>query len=225
MKPLKSNQLLKRLGYSFSQPALLQQALTHRSFSSHHNERLEFLGDSILNMSIAHALFLRFPTAKEGDLSRLRASLVKGDTLSEIAREFSLGDCLKLGEGEVKSGGAARSSILADAVEAIIGAIFLDSGFESARDVLLTWYSPRLNALSLEQDEKDPKTLLQEYLQGRRAPLPQYDVVKIEGESHAQLFTVTCRIQSHPSATQGVAASRRAAEKEAAEKMLAQIIP
>lgn len=223
--PLKNKRLVERLGYQFVRAELLEQALTHRSYGSHNNERLEFLGDSILNFSVAHALFERFPAAKEGDLSRLRAALVKGDTLAEIAREFDLGDFLKLGEGELKSGGFRRASILADALEAIIGAIFLDAGFEVARNVLMAWFQVRLAALSLSHDEKDPKTLLQEFLQSRKQPLPQYDVVKVEGESHAQMFTVSCRVQALSSATLGVAPSRRAAEKEAAEKMLALILP
>ena len=225
MKSAKNKDLEQRLGYQFVNADLLDQALTHRSFAANNNERLEFLGDSILNFSVAHALFQKFPAAKEGDLSRLRATLVKGDTLAEIARGFSLGDFLKLGEGELKSGGAQRGSILADALEAIIGAIFLDSGFEVAKQVLLAWYSLRLDALSVNQDEKDPKTLLQEFLQGRKQPLPQYEVVKVEGESHAQIFTVSCRIKSLSSATLGFGSSRRAAEKEAADKMLALILP
>jgi ribonuclease III len=216
----KSSELQSRLGYEFKRQVLLQQALTHRSFSQDHNERLEFLGDSILNLSIAEALYLRFPTAREGDLSRLRASLVKGDTLADLARDFSLGEYLRLGEGEQKSGGAQRASILADVVEAIIGAIYLDADFNTAKGIILDWFAARLTQLSLTCDEKDPKTQLQELLQGRKQPLPLYEVVKVDGESHAQVFTVSCKVADLSSVTLGSAASRRAAEKEAADKML-----
>lgn len=187
----KNNGLTLALGYKFSNADLLHQALTHRSFGATHNERLEFLGDSILNLVIAEALYEKFPAAKEGDLSRLRASLVKGDTLAEVARDFALGEHLRLGEGELRSGGQTRSSILADAVEAIIGAIFLDAGFAQARAIVRTWFQVRMNNMSLAIEEKDPKTLLQELLQGRKKQLPVYEVIDVEGESHAQVFTVS----------------------------------
>ncbi|HMW48713.1 MAG TPA: ribonuclease III [Cellvibrionaceae bacterium] len=221
----KNNHLAHSLGYKFSNPDLLHQALTHRSFGATHNERLEFLGDSILNLVIAEALFEKFPTAKEGDLSRLRASLVKGDTLAEVARDFGLGEYLRLGEGELRSGGQMRSSILADAVEAIIGAIFLDAGFMQARQIVRSWFQARMSNMSLAVEEKDPKTLLQELLQGRKKQLPVYEVVEVEGESHAQVFTVSCTVAHIDSVTTGVASNRRAAEKEAAEKMLALLKP
>lgn len=213
------------LGYKFINGNLLHQALTHRSFGATHNERLEFLGDSILNLVIAEALFEKFPSAREGDLSRLRASLVKGDTLAEVAREFSVGDHLRLGEGELRSGGQERSSILADALEAIIGAIFLDSGFEVARKIVRQWFFARMINMSLSIDEKDPKTLLQELLQGRKKSLPVYEVTNVEGESHAQIFTVSCSVAYLSLETSGAGSNRRAAEKEAAEKMLALLKP
>jgi ribonuclease-3 len=221
----KNNTLAECLGYRFSNLGLLQQALTHRSFGAINNERLEFLGDSILNLVIAEALYEKFPAAREGDLSRLRASLVKGDTLAEVARDFSLGPHLRLGDGELRSGGQERGSILADAVEAIIGAIFIDSGFEQARHIVRDWFKDRMSYMSLAIEEKDPKTLLQELLQGSKKPLPVYEVANVEGESHAQIFTVSCSVAHINSVTTGVASNRRAAEKEAAEKMLALLKP
>ncbi|HEY6529596.1 MAG TPA: ribonuclease III [Cellvibrionaceae bacterium] len=225
MNQQKNNPLVQSLGYTFTNSDLLHQALTHRSFGATHNERLEFLGDSILNLVIAEALYEKFPSAREGDLSRLRASLVKGDTLAEVARDFGLGHYLRLGEGELRSGGQERSSILADAVEAIIGAIFIDSGFIQAREIVRRWFAKRMSNMSLAFDEKDPKTLLQELLQGRKKQLPIYEVVDVEGESHAQIFTVSCTVAYLELVTTGVASNRRAAEKEAAEKMLALIKP
>jgi ribonuclease III len=221
----KNNTLAECLGYRFSNLGLLQQALTHRSFGAINNERLEFLGDSILNLVIAEALYEKFPAAREGDLRRLRASLVKGDTLAEVARDFSLGPHLRLGDGELRSGGQERGSILADAVEAIIGAIFIDSGFEQARHIVRDWFKDRMSYMSLAIEEKDPKTLLQELLQGSKKPLPVYEVANVEGESHAQIFTVSCSVAHINSVTTGVASNRRAAEKEAAEKMLALLKP
>lgn len=212
--------LLKRLGYEFRNPALVEQALTHRSCGAHNNERLEFLGDSILNFSIGEALYRKFPEAKEGQLSRLRAQLVKGETLAEIAREFELGDCLNLGEGELKSGGFRRDSILADAVEAIIGAVYVDGGMEACRERILFWYQQRLDTISLEETLKDPKTRLQELMQSHRKPLPQYKVVSIDGEAHAQVFTIQCHTALLSQPTEAKASSRRTAEKLAAEEAL-----
>ena len=212
--------LLQRLGHDFKDPQLVELALTHRSCGARNNERLEFLGDSILNFTIGDALFLKFPNAKEGQLSRLRAQLVKGETLAEIAREFDLGDCLNLGEGELKSGGFRRDSILADAVEAIIGAVYVDAGMEACRDRILCWYQQRLETISLEETLKDPKTRLQELMQARRKPLPQYEVVSIDGEAHAQLFTVQCQTALLSTPTEAQASSRRTAEKLAAEEAL-----
>ncbi|TPE52859.1 ribonuclease III [Maribrevibacterium harenarium] len=212
--------LCQRLGYFFADLGLLELALTHRSFGGKNNERLEFLGDSILNYVIAEDLFHRFPKAKEGELSRLRASLVKGDTLAELAREFGLGDYLKLGAGELKSGGFRRDSILADAVEGIIGAIYLDAGMDVCREHILAWYRQRLDATSLKIVTKDAKTRLQEYLQARRHGLPQYDVVDIVGDPHDQTFFVHCQVELLDEPIKGKGNSRRIAEQNAAAKAL-----
>jgi ribonuclease III len=212
--------LCRRIGYFFADLGLLELALTHRSFGGKNNERLEFLGDSILNYVIAEDLFHRFPKAKEGELSRLRASLVKGDTLAELAREFQLGDYLKLGAGELKSGGFRRDSILADTVEGIIGGMYLDAGMEVCRQHILEWYKERLDATSLKVVTKDAKTRLQEYLQARKHALPQYDVVNIVGEPHDQTFFVHCHIELCEEAIEGKGNSRRIAEQNAAAKAL-----
>ncbi|MFT2097128.1 ribonuclease III [Marinomonas sp. 2405UD66-6] len=212
--------LSRRIGYFFADLGLLELALTHRSFGGKNNERLEFLGDSILNYVIAEDLFHRFPKAKEGELSRLRASLVKGDTLAELAREFQLGDFLKLGAGELKSGGFRRDSILADAVEGIIGAIYLDAGMDVCRQHILDWYKDRLDATSLKIVTKDAKTRLQEYLQARKYGLPQYEVVKIAGEPHDQTFYVNCQVEAYDGVIEGKGNSRRIAEQNAAAKAL-----
>ncbi|WP_033927533.1 ribonuclease III, partial [Vibrio cholerae] len=186
------NKLTSKLGYTFKETELLNLALTHRSANGKHNERLEFLGDSILSFVIADELYRRFPKVNEGDMSRMRATLVRGNTLAELGREFDLGDYLKLGPGELKSGGFRRDSILADAVEAIIGAIYLDSDLETARSIVLEWYHGRLEEIKPGASQKDPKTRLQEFLQGRRKPLPVYTVTNIKGEAHNQEFTVAC---------------------------------
>ena len=212
--------LCHRLGYEFKDSRLFELALTHRSFSTHNNERLEFLGDSILNFVIAEWLFQRFPAAKEGQMSRLRAQMVKGESLAEIAREFDLGPCLNLGEGELKSGGFRRDSILADVIEALIGAIYLDSGFERARERVTAWYATRLESLKLEGNRKDPKTELQEYLQSKKAPLPQYEVAQVSGEAHSQQFHITCTVSLLSQPTSASASSRRGAEKKAAAAAL-----
>jgi ribonuclease III len=212
--------LCRKIGYFFADLGLLELALTHRSYGGKNNERLEFLGDSILNYVIAEDLFHRFPKAKEGELSRLRASLVKGDTLAELAREFKLGDYLKLGAGELKSGGFRRDSILADAVEGIIGGMYLDAGMDVCREHILKWYKDRLDATSLKIVTKDAKTRLQEYLQARRYALPQYEVVQIVGEPHDQTFFVHCTIEIIPEAIEGKGNSRRIAEQKAATKAL-----
>ncbi|WP_445621797.1 ribonuclease III [Kushneria sp. Sum13] len=215
--------LSDRLGYRFDDKSRLELALTHRSYGGANNERLEFLGDSIVNFVVGEALYARFPQAREGQLSRLRARLVKGETLAELAREFELGQFLRLGSGEMKSGGHRRDSILADAVEAIIGAIYLDSDMVIARRCVLSWYEARLNALNLEDTQKDPKTRLQEFLQSRQIPLPRYEVLNIEGEAHAQQFTVSCHVDVLKAPTSGSGASRRHAEQQAAEQALALI--
>ncbi len=217
---LSRQRLLARLGCQFDNPRLFDLALTHRSYGAENNERLEFLGDSILGFVIGEALFQQFPGAREGELSRLRSLLVKGETLADIAFEFKLGECLNLGEGELKSGGFRRASILADAVEAIIGAVYLDQGIDAARSCIFRWYKERLQGLELEDNPKDPKTQLQEFLQARKAPLPEYDVIAVEGDAHAQQFTVVCRITLLNTPTEARASSRRAAEKLAAAAAL-----
>jgi ribonuclease III len=216
----KYQDLQQRLGYYFKDRTLLELALTHRSYGVHNNERLEFLGDSILNFIIGESLFRRFPDAREGQLSRLRAQLVKGETLAEIAREFELGQCLILGEGEIKSGGHQRDSILADAVEALIGAIFIETHLETCRIHLLDWYEPRLALISLESPDKDAKSRLQEYLQAQGKPLPVYEIVETLGEAHAHIFTIECRVVVLKQAVRTQASSRREAEKLAAIEVL-----
>jgi ribonuclease-3 len=213
--------LQRKLGYQFGDPGLLTLALTHRSVGSRNNERLEFLGDSVLNHIIAEALYTRFPRAREGELSRMRAALVRGDTLAELARELDLGDNLLLGSGERKSGGHRRRSILADALEAVIGAILLDADIQRCRERVLAWFSPRLDAMMDEAVEKDPKTRLQEYLQGRGWPLPDYLLVNVQGEAHDQSFRVACRLEQPPLSVEGTGSSRRRAEQAAAIAALA----
>ena len=219
----KLNRLETRLGYHFVEADLLKRAITHRSAASRHNERLEFLGDSILSLVIAEALYHRFPEVSEGDMSRMRATLVREKTLAELAREFDLGEYLILGPGELKSGGFRRESILADTVEAIIGAIYLDAGMDAIRDLLLHWYAQRLEEIRPGVEQKDPKTRLQELLQGRRKPLPSYAVVRVKGEAHNQEFTVQCEIDGLQEAIVGIGSSRRKAEQAAAEKALEQL--
>lgn len=220
MESLKYQSLQRRLGYQFADRKSFQLALTHRSHSATNNERLEFLGDSILNFLIGEALFRKFPTAREGQLSRLRAQLVKGETLAGLAREFSLGECLVLGEGEARSGGHNRDSILADTLEAVIGAIYLEAGLETCRERLHSWYASRLDALTLDTTVKDAKTRLQEHLQALQLPLPEYRVVEVGGEAHAQLFTVECKVATLSQVAQAMASSRREAEKLAAAQVL-----
>jgi len=200
----------------FTQPQLLQRALTHRSYSSDHYERLEFLGDSILGCAIAKYLFNEFPEMSEGDLSRLRSNLVKESTLVIFAQQLKLGSLLKLGEGELKSGGFRRPSILADAVEALLGAICLDGGYLAAEQAVLNLYIPYLNKVDMKTLGKDAKTLLQEYLQARRLTLPFYSVLETQGEAHAQLFQVECVIAQLNITTRGEGTSRRIAEQQAA---------
>ncbi|MCE9633563.1 MAG: ribonuclease III [Methylophilales bacterium] len=209
--------LLARLGHEFQQPALLTQALTHRSHSSANNERLEFLGDSVLNCVIATQLYQRFPQLPEGDLSRLRAHLVKEPSLAEIATRLELGAQLKLGDGEIKSGGWKRPSVLADAVEALIGAVYLDAGFDAAETLVIKLYADLLQQLDPSTLGKDAKTMLQEYLQGRKISLPSYTVVETQGEAHCQTFVVECSIPQLEINTKAQAGSRRAAEQLAAQ--------
>jgi ribonuclease-3 len=213
-----SEVLIARLGYSFRDAGLLRQALTHRSHSTPHNERLEFLGDGVLNCVIACELYDRFPELSEGPLSRLRANLVNQEALSRLAADLGLGAELRLGEGELKSGGFRRPSILADALEAVMGAMVLDGGFELAAAAIRRIYAPLLDELDPQALGKDPKTLLQEHLQGRRLVLPQYTVVNVHGEAHAQQFQVECAIPELNIRTLGEGSSRRSAEQSAARR-------
>jgi ribonuclease-3 len=209
--------LERLIGHDFSNKALLTQALTHRSFGSTNNERLEFLGDGVLNFIVASQLYLKFPKLDEGDLSRLRAHLVKEPTLGEIALTLNIGDALKLGEGELKSGGWRRPSVLADALEAMIGAVFLDAGFAAAEGVVIKLFTPLIEKIDPKAIGKDPKSLLQEYLQSKKIDVPTYEVLAIEGEAHCQTFRVECRVAKFNIVTQGEGTSRRAAEQQAAE--------
>jgi ribonuclease-3 len=215
--------LQQRVGYRFSGRELLAQALTHRSHGTPHNERLEFLGDSVLNCVVAVELFERFRDLPEGDLSRLRARLVRQEALHQLAQDLGLGEHLRLGEGELKSGGSTRPSILADAFEALVGAIFLDGGFGAAREAVLRLYEPLLAGLDPQDSGKDPKTLLQELLQARRMALPQYTVLATRGAAHDQNFEVECTIPQLSVRTTGSGSSRRIAEQEAAMRAFEQI--
>ena len=217
---MKLDALQQAIGHRFTRPELLQQAVTHRSFGSPHNERLEFLGDSIVNCVIAIALFERFGELREGDMSRLRANLVRQEALYRLADGLKLGDYLRLGEGEMKSGGHRRPSILADALEAIFAAVFLDAGFEGAKAVIDRLYAASLAGLDPARALKDPKTALQEWLQGRRMPLPRYSLADTRGEAHQQEFEVECEIASLGLKTRGVGVSRRAAEQQSAQRAL-----
>lgn len=216
--------LAAALGHPFHQDDLLIQALTHRSAGASNNERLEFLGDALIGFVIAEALCERFPAANEGTLSRLRASLVKRESLAVLARGLALGDHLRLGAGELRTGGHARDSILADALEAVLGAVYLDAGFQVARQVVLDLFAARLDQIDSGQADKDPKTRLQEWLQSRRRPLPEYSVLTIGGTQHDQLFTVSCRLTDAERCALGEGSSRRRAEQAAAQAMLEQII-
>lgn len=210
--------LAETTGYSFGNPDLLRQALTHRSFGATHNERLEFLGDGVLNCVVAALLFERFPQLPEGELSRLRASLVNQQSLFETAQRIDLGGHLLLGEGEVKSGGAQRPSILADSLEALIGAAFLDGGFDAARALVARLFEQALKTADPQNVGKDAKTQLQEFLQARRMALPQYSVIATGGEAHEQSFRVECAIPELNIRTQGEGSSRRSAEQVAARR-------
>ena len=215
--------LQNRLQHSFKEPALLQRAVTHRSFSADHNERLEFLGDSVLSLAVSTMLYRRLRDLPEGDLSRMRANLVKQDSLHAIAMRLKLSDVLRLGEGESKSGGKLRPSILADAVEALIGAVYLDAGFEPAQALVHRFYETVDLSPEKQAAAKDAKTALQEWLQGRKMKLPQYSVVSTAGAAHKQTFDVLCEIPVLGLSAHGSGASRRAAEQSAATKLLAQL--
>ena len=216
MNRVNINYLHKQLGYQFSAPELLEQALTHRSVGSLNNERLEFLGDSILSFVISNALFELFPEEGEGKLSRLRAFLVKGDTLAEIAREIDLGDYLILGQGELKSGGFRRDSILADSLEAVFAAVYLDSDMHHVSALILRLFDSRLHDPGLNHSLKDAKTQLQELLQSKKMSLPEYELTTAEGEEHDQVFHVKCHVRELNTSIEGTGRSRRKAEQDAA---------
>lgn len=214
------DRLCRKLNYQFKNLAFLKQALTHCSAGVLNNERFEFLGDSLLSTVIAYKLFEQFPGRSEGQMSRLRSYLVKGEMLATLASELNLGDYLYLGQGELKSGGFRRASILADALEAIFAAVFLDAGFEACREVILHVYKSRLNDDLLTDNIKDPKTELQEYLQSKKCPLPIYTLTGVIGEEHEQVFHVTCFIEKYKLTTKGSADTRRKAEQLAAKQIL-----
>lgn len=211
------------LDYRIVEQKLFVQALTHRSASNQNNERLEFLGDAVLDLVVAEDLYLRFPEADEGELSRMRAALVKGETLANLARDIDLADHLILGSGEMKSGGHRRSSILAGTIEALIGAIYLDGGFEASQAFIRHLYQKEYETLSLDDAKKDPKTRLQEYAQSRSWSLPSYTIESMSGEGHQQVFVAACRMQRPNSMTMGEGSSRRKAEQAAAAAMLLEI--
>ena len=209
------------IDHTFTDPSLLRQALTHRSYGVPHNERLEFICDAVLNCVVALSLYERFPALPEGDLSRARAHLVNKDTLAQVARRLELGNAIRLGDGESRSGGAARPSILADALEAVFGAVFLDAGFAAARQTIDAAYADLLRDADPSTLGKDPKTRLQEWLQSQRLPVPEYAIIATTGEAHAQHFAVECRIPELSIVAQGTGTSRRAAEQDAALQALA----
>ena len=212
--------LARALGYRFDRERLLAQALTHRSASGENNERLEFLGDALLGFVIAEALWKRFPDADEGKLSRLRASLVRRETLASLARGMDLGDYLRLGAGELRTGGHARDSILADALEAVFAAVYVDRGFAPARDTILSVFAASLDSVAATGTSKDPKTRLQEQLQADKRALPAYEVLQVTGSDHAQRFHVRCTLTGGGDTTRGEGSSRRRAEQQAAERMI-----
>lgn len=215
--------LQSKLSYQFNDTNKLEIALTHRSASSNHNERLEYLGDAILGSIVAHQLYCQFPDANEGQLSRLRSFLVKEKALFELAQSLELGDFLKLGGGELKSGGFRRASILADTFEAIIGAVYLDSDFVTTQKFVLAIYSSKLESLSLDMAQKDPKTRLQEWLQARNIETPEYEVVRSSGKDHAKTYWVKCKVSYRSIELEGQGASRRKAEQDVAAKILEMI--
>lgn len=214
---------LPGVNHTFSDPALLAQALRHRSAGTPHNERLEFLGDALVNLIVAEALYAHWPRADEGALTRARASLVRESALAALARQLGLGERIVLGPGELKTGGHRRDSILADALEALVGAIHLDAGYAVCRDVVLTWFQPLVMAQAPGKVEKDAKTRLQEWLQARQLPRPQYTLVEGRGDDHARVFVVCCRTEEPPLDAQAEAPSLRVAEQLAASQVLARI--
>jgi ribonuclease III len=218
---MQADVLENKIGFRFSNTGLLHQALTHRSYGTPHNERLEFLGDSVLNCVIAKLLYERFPQMPEGDLSRVRANLVNQQSLFDVASTLALGEHVRLGQGELVSGGSKRPSILADTMEALLGAVFLDAGFDAVCNVTESLYAPLMRGLDPTTVSKDPKTRLQELLQGRRLSLPVYAIVDVSGEAHEQLFRVECRVEDMKIRTSGEGPSRRSAEQHAAERAYA----
>jgi ribonuclease III len=214
--------LQAQLGHRFAKPWLLSQALTHRSFAAEHNERLEFLGDTVLNLAITQLLFTQYPAVSEGVLSRSRATLVRQETLHQIAQTIQVSAHMKLGDGEVKSGGFSRPSMLADTVEALLGAVFLDSNYDTAYQVVAKLYAPLLTDFEPGSKQKDPKSALQEALQGAKLNLPEYTLVSTQGAAHQQAFEVLCRVEAWGIEATGVGASRKIAEQEAATAVLAQ---
>lgn len=213
-------ELVKRLGHTFRDTELVERALTHRSLGTKNYERLEFLGDSVLGFTISAYLYERFPDLSEGELTRLRASLVRKESLAKLARQLELGRYLKLGIGELKSGGFDRDSILADTMEALFGAVYIDGGIEAANRVVLALYKSLLQSVDPAAIQKDPKTRLQEYLQKRARPIPEYEVINVSGEAHAQYFRVSCHVDGLEQPIEGEGRSRRAAEQDAASKVL-----
>jgi len=216
-------QLERRLGYQFDNPDLLLLALSHRSFSGPNNERLEFLGDSILGLVVTEFLYRQFPDAREGELSPMRSHIVRGESLAQVAKELELGAELLLGSGEMKSGGQRRDSILGDTVEALIGAVYLDKGMEMAKECILLWFGTFIESALKVKPGKDPKTALQEWLQKRGEPLPDYQLVKTGGEAHNRLFTVSCKLDVVKDEISATASSRRRAEQMVAEQLLTQL--
>jgi len=217
------DQLQQRLGHRWVKPDLLQRALTHRSHGSDHNERLEFLGDSVLSAAVSRMLYSRYGDSAEGDLTRVRAHLVREDSLHRLALELGLPDLLQLSDGEAKGGGAQRPSILADALEALIGAVFIDAGYEAAAAVVQRLFGPLIDSADVNRWAKDAKTELQEWLQGRRLPVPAYRIVATRGQAHAQTFEVECVVQALSLSERGEGRSRRIAEQEAARRLLDQV--
>lgn len=220
MNQLTFASLFEKLKYTFTDLNLVKVALSHRSVGGINNERLEFLGDSALNFVMTDYLYHTFPKAKEGELSRLRAHLVCEETLADVSRSLDLGDYLQLGIGELKSGGFRRQSILADTLEAIIGAIFLEAGIKKCQSLILKWFKQQLNTLTMQSIHKDSKTMLQEYLQSRKKPLPVYEIVSITGEAHQQIFNIVCKVESYDFVAEGIGSSKRRAEQEAAKNFL-----
>lgn len=212
--------LQKKIGYYFKKLNLLLQALTHRSFSNQHNERLEFLGDSILNYVVASLLYHRFNNINEGEMSRIRSNLVCSSALAKLAKKFNLSNCIKLGQGELKNGGCNRESILANTIEALIGSIFLDSNIQKVELLIFNWYNQKLDQCNFQDKQKDPKTRLQEFLQHHRSPLPTYYVSHIEGQAHSQIFFINCQVSKFKNPIVGSGSSKRKAEQAAAEIVL-----